>query len=136
MNVNPYNTKDYKDFMPYKSPKNKPNQTQNKPNSNPITEIPKMNVNSYSTKVYQNKPRLRPQQNKPKQTQFLTPLFRVLYTLRGPVFCPLFPDEAGFSFDFVARPVILNTNIWQLRHRWEANTFEPFKTRKETYHVY
>jgi len=146
---------------------NKPNQTQNKPNSNPITEIPKMNVNSYSTKAYQNKPLRRRGQNKPNQTQnkaktnptcrgvalpalrsfseggskagYLSSVIRrpspVLYPLSS-VLRPLFPDEAAFSFDLAARPVILNANIRQLRLIMRSEQIGPFKARKETYHVY
>jgi len=58
--------------------KNKAKQSQFKPNSNPISERPKMNVTSIITKVYENKSLLRPSakqtQNKPNsnpiQTQF------------------------------------------------------------------
>jgi len=44
------------------------NQTQNKPNSNPIAERPKMNANIYYTIDYNNEPAVRRIQNKPKQT--------------------------------------------------------------------
>jgi len=105
-----------------------------------------MNLSFCKKMAYENKYNWTLGENKPNQTQFFTPLFRVLYTLKGGLFSavrslssvlrPLFPDEAVFSVDLVARPVILNPNIRQLRHRWKANTFEPFKARKETYHVY
>ena len=54
---------------------------QNKPN---LMDV-KMNENLFATKVYENETDFRLRENKPNQTQFFTPLFRVLYTLRGPV---------------------------------------------------
>ncbi len=65
MNVKSYNTKDYE---------NKSNWTlgQNKANSNPISEKPKMNVNLYVIEDYENETALRLQKNKPKQIQFQT----------------------------------------------------------------
>jgi len=78
-----------------------------------------MDVNICYTNGYENKCDWTLGENKPNQTQFFTPLFRALYTLRGPVLRPLFPDEAVFSFDLVARPVILNANIRQLRRPME-----------------
>ena len=62
--------------------KTKPKQTQ-------FSKRLKMNLSFYSTEDYENKHNWTISQNKPNQTQFFTPLFRVLYTLRGPVFCPL-----------------------------------------------
>ena len=96
-----------------------------------------MNVNIYYTKVYNNKTDIRRITNKPNQTQsnpigLLSSVVRLLSS----VIRPLFPDKAGFSFDFVARPLIINANIRQLRHQWKTNIFEPFKIRKEKYHVY
>jgi len=44
-------------------------QTQNKPNSNPIPERPKMNVNIFDTKAYNNFLRLPGEKTKPIQTQ-------------------------------------------------------------------
>jgi len=141
MNVNLLITKDYiknHDFAVRK----------NKPKTNPISSKAKMSSNPFSQKDYENKTAFRPQKNKPKQTQFkpcpersrmgqfLAPLFRVLYTLRGPVLRPLFPDEAVFSFDLLARPVILNANIRQLHRPMKSEQIEPFKARKETYHVH
>ncbi len=61
MNVNLTLTKDYRkkdDFAVRK----------NKPNSNPISEKPKMNVNAFSQKDYENETAFRPQKNKPKQS--------------------------------------------------------------------
>ena len=43
----------------------------NKPNSNPISENPKMNVNLYIVEDYENETAFRPQKNKPKQTQWI-----------------------------------------------------------------
>jgi len=40
-------------------------QSQNKPNSNPIPQKPKMNVNSIVTKDYENRPPFGLQENKP-----------------------------------------------------------------------
>ncbi len=62
MNVNLYVTKDYRkkdDFAVRK----------NKPNSNPVSERPKMNTNLFTTKDYENKTDFRLPKNKPKQSQ-------------------------------------------------------------------
>ena len=56
-------------FKPNSNPI-KANQSQNKPNSNPIAQRPKMNANIYDTKVYSNKTVFRRKINKAKQTQF------------------------------------------------------------------
>jgi len=58
MNVNLYNTTDYENISDWILSENKPNQSQNKPNSNPISVKPKMNVNLYVIEDYKNKPRL------------------------------------------------------------------------------
>jgi len=121
MNLNPYNKTDYENKHNWTLGENKPKQTQFKPKTNPISEIPKMNVNIFSQMAYENKcnwtlgenkpnqtqftkrPKMNLNfystrdyenisgwtlsENKPNQTQFFTPLFRVLYTLRGPAFC-------------------------------------------------
>ncbi len=50
--------------------KNKPNQSQYKPNSNPISERPKMNVRNAIKKGYENISRWPVTKTKPKQTQF------------------------------------------------------------------
>jgi hypothetical protein len=59
----------YKNFIPMAGYKNKPNQSQNKPNSKPIAERPKMNTNIYYTIDYKNKTAFRRRTNKPKQSQ-------------------------------------------------------------------
>ncbi len=120
MNVNLYNTTDYKIFIPLAGQKNKPNSNpikpnlqkakmninsiitkdyrkkddfavrKNKPNSNPISEKPKMNVNLYVIEDYENETAFRPQKNKPNQTQFQNR--SPMPVLRGQisVFCLLF----------------------------------------------
>ena len=55
----------YKNFIPLAGYKNKPNQTQNKPNTNPIAEMPKINLSIYSQTAYINKTSFRRIQNKP-----------------------------------------------------------------------
>ncbi|HUU16554.1 MAG TPA: hypothetical protein VMW72_05345 [Sedimentisphaerales bacterium] len=67
MNVNIYDTKDYKNFIPLAGYKNKPNSNPNKPNLRKA----KMDVNLYVIEDYENETAFRPQRNKPKQTQFL-----------------------------------------------------------------
>jgi len=126
MNVNPYNTKAYENNHNWTLGENKPNQTQFKPKTNPIFKIPKMNVSTYYTMVYNKKTAFRRIQNKPKSKPKQTQL----------VFCPPFPDKAVFSFDLLARPVILNPNIRQLHRPMRSEQIGPFKARKETYHVY
>jgi len=99
MNVNLYNTTDYKNKFNWTLGENKPNSNpikpnlkraqmnvnsvitkdyrkkddfavrKNKPNSKPIFEKTKMNVNSFSLKDYEYETAFRPQKNKPKQTQ-------------------------------------------------------------------
>jgi len=122
--INVYDTKDYNNFIPLAGYKNKPNQTQFKPKTNPISKIPKMNVNTSYTREYNNKTASGFEKTKPKQTQ------------SNPICHGVAPDKAVFSFDFVARPVILNASIQQLRRPMEMEQFEQFKARKETYHVY
>jgi hypothetical protein len=61
MNVNPYNTKDYKNFIPLAGYKNKPNSNPNKPN----LKRAKMNVNSFITKDYRKKDDFLVRINKP-----------------------------------------------------------------------
>jgi len=46
-------------------------QSQNKPNSNPISERPKMSANLYVIEDYENETAFRLQKNKPKQSQSL-----------------------------------------------------------------
>ncbi len=69
MNASLFITMIYTIFASLTKVKNKPNQTQYKPNSNPIAERPKMNVNNCYTKVYNNKTASGFRKNKPKQTQ-------------------------------------------------------------------
>ncbi len=59
MNVNLTLSKDYRKNVDFTVRKNKPN-------SNPISEKPKMNANAFSQKDYENETALRPQKNKPK----------------------------------------------------------------------
>jgi hypothetical protein len=88
MNVNSYMKSIYEILDTWLSGKNKPNQTQFKPKTNPISKMPKINVSIYYTKEYSNKTAFRRKQNKPNQSQFQTQFFnyfiRVPYTLRGP----------------------------------------------------
>jgi hypothetical protein len=70
INVNSYMKSKYENLDTWLSGKNKPNQTQFKPKTNPISEKPKMSLNTYPTKAYSNKTVIRRKQNKPKQTQF------------------------------------------------------------------
>ena len=88
MNVSIFSKKDYNNETAFRRGKNKPNQTQFKPNTKPIPEMPKMSLNTYLIRFYSNKTAFRRIQNKPKQTQFQTQFFnsfiRVPYTLRGP----------------------------------------------------
>jgi len=61
MNIIPYNTKDYKNFIPLAGPKNKPNSNPNKPNS----QKAQMNTNSLITKDYRKKDDFSVRINKP-----------------------------------------------------------------------
>jgi hypothetical protein len=70
LNLTLFITMIYTIFTSLTKVKNKPNQTQNKPNSNPIAERPKMNTNIYYTKVYKNKSAIRREKTNPIQTQF------------------------------------------------------------------
>ena len=63
-------TMNYTIFASLTKVKNKPNQTQFKPNTNPIASKAKMNINIYYTIGYNNFPRLLVQKTNPKQTQF------------------------------------------------------------------
>jgi len=132
--ANVYHTRAYENKSNWTLGQNKPNSN---PKTNPISKILKMNVNIYYTKVYNNKTDIRRITNKPNQTQsnpigLLSSVVRLLSS----VIRPLFPDKAGFSFDFVARPLIINANIRQLHRPMRSEQFEQFKARKETYHVY
>jgi hypothetical protein len=50
--------------------KNKPNQTQFKPKTNPISKMPKISVNIYYKREYNNEIAYWRMQNKPKQSQY------------------------------------------------------------------
>jgi len=76
MNANIFVTMNYKNFIPLAGQKNKPNQTQFKAKTNPISEIPKMNLNLYSTKSYGSFRLYGRQKTNPKQTQFKPNLVR------------------------------------------------------------
>ena len=65
MNVNSLITKDYRKNDAFAVRKNKPN-------SNPISEKPKMNANVFVTKDYENETAFRLPKYKPKQSQFQT----------------------------------------------------------------
>jgi len=69
MNVNSLVIMDYKNKRNWTLSQNKPNQTQFKANSKPISKIPKMSLNIYHTIDYNNKNAFRRIQNKPKQSQ-------------------------------------------------------------------
>jgi len=60
----------YEIFHPLAGRKNKPNQTQFKPNSKPITKRPKMSVNIYFKSKYEKISQQRREKTNPKQTQF------------------------------------------------------------------
>ena len=66
MNVNIYDTKDYKNFIPLAGQKNKPNSNPIKPN----LKKAKINVNLYVIEDYENETAFGLEQNKPNQTQF------------------------------------------------------------------
>jgi len=76
MNVNTYNKTDYENIANWTL-------GENKPNSNPISEKPKMNVNLYVIKEYENETAFRLEQNKPKQSQFLYHWLRLLFIIPG-----------------------------------------------------
>ncbi len=57
---------------PEKQSQYKANQSQNKPNTNPIPEMPKMNENLFATKVYENITTFRLEQNKPNTNPIRT----------------------------------------------------------------
>ncbi len=113
MNVNTYNTKNYKNKRNWTIGQSKPNSNpikanlrkakmnvnslitkdyrkkddfavrKNKPNSNPIHERPKMNANAFSQKDYENETAFRPKKTNPNKANSPAPVVRVLYTLRG-----------------------------------------------------
>jgi len=76
-NLNFFITMIYVNLIGLTKVKNKPNQTQYKPNqthSNPTTERPKMNIRNAVTMNYKISPRLPGHKNKPNQTQ-TNPIF-------------------------------------------------------------
>jgi len=115
MKVSPFITIKYVKMDTCLCWKNKPNQTQFKPKTNPIPKMLKMNVNIYYTKDYSNKTAFRRIKNKPNSNPNkpnwssilrpkVCPRFRLLCFSAGG---PLFPDEVVFSLDFADQPVIL-----------------------------
>jgi len=62
----------YKYFIPPAEQKNKPNQTQFKPKTNPISKKPEMNVNIYYKREYSNKIAFWRNQNKPNSNLVLS----------------------------------------------------------------
>ena len=85
----------------------------NKPNF----QKAQMDVNIYYKSGYENKSVRTLGENKPNQTQFPGSASSCDELLEGSA---IWPDEAVFSFDLVARPVILNANIRQLRRPMES----------------
>ncbi len=83
INVNLIFTKDYEDFLLYKSPKTNPKQSQNKPN---LLDA-QMNVSSILTKYYENVSLRRRGENKPKKTQLQTQRLSKLF-LAFTFLCP------------------------------------------------
>ncbi|HUU16229.1 MAG TPA: hypothetical protein VMW72_03690 [Sedimentisphaerales bacterium] len=74
MNLNIYTKMAYDNKSNWALGENKPNQTQFKPKTNPISKMPEMNVNIYYITVYNNKTYLQANtkqtQTNPIQTQF------------------------------------------------------------------
>ncbi len=70
MNVNPYNTKEYKHFIPLAGQKNKPNSNPIKPNLVRRRRIPKMNANVYVIEYYENETAFRPKKTNPNKANF------------------------------------------------------------------
>ena len=67
--VTSFTTMNYTIFASLTKVKNKPNQSQYKPNSNPIAERLKMNLNIYYKKVYNNETFILAPKTNPIQTQ-------------------------------------------------------------------
>jgi len=84
-----------KGLRKFNTPSDNEKRTQNEPNSNPISEKPKMNLNFYSTKDYDNKPPQTSRKNEPKtnpiQTQF--PLSQTSPLAHSP--CDIYPAALG-----------------------------------------
>jgi len=70
MNASLFTTMIYTIYASLTKVKNKPNQTQIKPNANPIPERPEMNLSTYFTSKYNNKTAFRRKKTNPIQTQF------------------------------------------------------------------
>jgi len=66
MNVSNVKAMNYRNFIPLAGYKNKPNQTQFKPNSKPISKMPKMNASSILTKDYERNDIFAVSENKAK----------------------------------------------------------------------
>jgi len=81
INVTSFTTMIYAIFASLTKVKNKPNQTQYKPNTNPIPERPKMDANAFSQKDYEIFIPLADEKTKPIQTQN-KPNFTILATPR------------------------------------------------------
>jgi len=64
-----FSTRIYERFHPLPKQKNKPNQTQFKANSNPISEKAIINISSFMTSKYEKVGRWRGKKTKPNQTQ-------------------------------------------------------------------
>ncbi len=75
MNVTSFITNDSENKRLADTAKTNPIQTQNKPKTNPIPEMPKMNVTSILTKDYENETAFKPQKNKPN-TNPIKPNFK------------------------------------------------------------
>jgi len=72
MNLSLFTTMNYTIFASLTKVKNKPNQTQYKPKTNPIPERPKMNANAFLQKDYENISRWRGEKTNSIQSQFQT----------------------------------------------------------------
>ena len=70
MNVNKVLIRDYENKSNWTLGENKPNQTQFKPKTNPISKIPKMNVNKIITMNYKNLSRWRDKKTNPIKPNF------------------------------------------------------------------
>jgi len=157
MNVNLYNTRDYKIFIPLAGQKNKPNSNPikpkfqkakmnvnltltkdyrkkddflvriNKPNSNPIFSKVKMSANAFSQKDYENKTAFRPQKNKPKQTQCIG------NELKSPISpkltkCPIYKR----SYLYYATADLINAGTVTLAQIWNFSIFHSIISHRNT----
>jgi len=64
-NASSVSTKDYEDFILYKSQKTNPIQSQSNPKQTQFSKRPKINLNFYSTMYYENKSNWTLVENKP-----------------------------------------------------------------------